>query len=127
MWPFTARVNEKTAPIERIAAVAICRRRRGIEYRSYLLQCECPLLALSGRTRGVARCSLLGAKRTKANQGVMSAPDPKRTKKGSKYRGAAVSYPHPMACYPRSDGVVLNPIQNISVLAQGPSGFSSAG
>src|SRR5215467_5292851 len=26
MWPFTARVNEKTAPIERIAAVAICRR-----------------------------------------------------------------------------------------------------
>jgi len=29
MWPFTARVNEKTAPIERIAAVAICRRLRG--------------------------------------------------------------------------------------------------
>jgi hypothetical protein len=28
MWPFTARVNEKTAPIERIAAVAICRRLR---------------------------------------------------------------------------------------------------
>jgi hypothetical protein len=28
MWPFTARVNEKTAPIERIAAVAICRRCR---------------------------------------------------------------------------------------------------
>src|SRR5215831_5640900 len=26
MWPFTARVNEKPAPIERIAAVAICRR-----------------------------------------------------------------------------------------------------
>src|SRR5262249_14845362 len=26
MWPFTARVNEETAPIERIAAVAICRR-----------------------------------------------------------------------------------------------------
>jgi len=26
MWPFTARVNEKAAPIERIAAVAICRR-----------------------------------------------------------------------------------------------------
>src|SRR5215471_2085060 len=26
MWPFTARVNEKTAAIERIAAVAICRR-----------------------------------------------------------------------------------------------------
>src|SRR5215472_17081778 len=26
MWTFTARVNEKTAPIERIAAVAICRR-----------------------------------------------------------------------------------------------------
>src|SRR5262245_56624630 len=29
MWPFTARVNEKTAPIERIAAVAICRRLKG--------------------------------------------------------------------------------------------------
>jgi hypothetical protein len=28
LWPFTARVNEKTAPIERIAAVAICRRLR---------------------------------------------------------------------------------------------------
>ena len=28
MWPFTARVNEKTAPIKRIAAVAICRRLR---------------------------------------------------------------------------------------------------
>src|SRR5262249_42570102 len=28
MWPYTARVNEKTAPIERIAAVAICRRLR---------------------------------------------------------------------------------------------------
>src|SRR5262252_3006599 len=28
MWPFTARVNEKTAPIERITAVAICRRLR---------------------------------------------------------------------------------------------------
>ena len=26
MWPFRARVNEKTALIERIAAVAICRR-----------------------------------------------------------------------------------------------------
>src|SRR6516164_4859465 len=34
MWPFTARVNEKTAPIERIAAVAICRRLRDARGRS---------------------------------------------------------------------------------------------
>jgi hypothetical protein len=35
MWPFTARVNEKTAPIERIAAVAICRRLRDARGRIY--------------------------------------------------------------------------------------------
>src|SRR5262245_5985081 len=36
MWPFTARVNEKTAPIERIAAVAICRRLRDARGRVML-------------------------------------------------------------------------------------------
>jgi len=35
MWPFTARVNEKTAPIERIAAVAICRRLRDARRQIY--------------------------------------------------------------------------------------------
>jgi hypothetical protein len=29
MWPFTARVNKKAAAIERIAAIAICRRPKG--------------------------------------------------------------------------------------------------
>jgi len=35
MWLFTARVNEKTAPIERIAAVAICRRLKDARGRIY--------------------------------------------------------------------------------------------
>src|SRR5215831_4881935 len=35
MWPFAARVNEKTAPIERIAAVAICRRLRDASRQIY--------------------------------------------------------------------------------------------
>src|SRR6516225_1345138 len=35
MWPSTARVNEKTAPIERIAAVAIRRRLRDARGRIY--------------------------------------------------------------------------------------------
>ena len=35
MWPFTARVNEKAAPIERIAAVAICRRLRDARGQIY--------------------------------------------------------------------------------------------
>jgi hypothetical protein len=35
MWPFAARVNEKTAPIERIAAVAIRRRLRDARGRIY--------------------------------------------------------------------------------------------
>jgi hypothetical protein len=35
MWPFTARVNEKTAPIELIAAVAICRRLRDARGQIY--------------------------------------------------------------------------------------------
>src|SRR5215472_5001179 len=35
MWPFTARVNEKTALIERIAAVAICRRLRDARRQIY--------------------------------------------------------------------------------------------
>jgi hypothetical protein len=35
MWPFTARVNEKTAPIARIAAVAICRRLRDARRQIY--------------------------------------------------------------------------------------------
>jgi hypothetical protein len=37
MWPFAARVNEKTAPIERIAAVAICRRLRGHKFAANYL------------------------------------------------------------------------------------------
>src|SRR6516162_9930348 len=35
MWPFTARVNEKTTPIERIAAIAICRRLRDARRQIY--------------------------------------------------------------------------------------------
>src|SRR5215470_14505388 len=60
MWPFTARVNEKTAPIERIAAVAICRR----------LPPRCA--SQQNRTFNVA----LGHKRTHAVHQPMSALPP---------------------------------------------------
>jgi hypothetical protein len=41
----------------------------------------------------VCFCPLLGVKRTKSKQGVMSAYDPKRTKTGLKSRSAAGSAP----------------------------------
>jgi len=52
MWPFTARVNEKTAPIERICKAAIVR-------------LECPLW--------VKQCPLYPHKRTWPSAVVMSA------------------------------------------------------
>src|SRR5262249_13008543 len=85
MWPFTARVNEKTAPIERIAAVAICRRLRDARGRIYappstanaLLagiaaddgtdchsKSECPLWVISRHTGLLATCPLFPQKRT---------------------------------------------------------------
>ena len=54
MWPFTARVNEKTAPIERIAAVAICRRPRDARGQIYAPPANAGLLALPPMTAQIA-------------------------------------------------------------------------
>src|SRR5215831_3713174 len=64
MWPFTARVNEKTAPIERIAAVAICRR---LPPRC-ASDVQCPLWVISGHMRRKTECPLYPRKRTHAAQ-----------------------------------------------------------
>src|SRR5215813_12877427 len=54
MWPFTARVNEKTAPIERIAAVAICRRLRDARRQIYAPPSNARLRALPPMTAQIA-------------------------------------------------------------------------
>src|SRR5215467_13153380 len=85
MWPFTARVNEKTAPIERIAAVAICRRLRDARGRIYAPPSTANAL-LAGiaaddgtdcHSKSGRRMSALGHKRTKRHLGAMSALPPK--------------------------------------------------
>src|SRR5215469_14828107 len=86
MWPFTARVNEKTAPIERIAGVAICRRLRDARGQIYA-----PPSNGQRRLAGIAaddgtdchstwsRLSALEQKRTSKHVCTMSAYPQKRT------------------------------------------------
>ena len=76
MWPFTARVNEQTAPIERIAAVAICRRLRDARGRIYAPPSTANAL-LAGIAAG--RCPLYRQKRTLIDGIARSALYHKRT------------------------------------------------
>ena len=79
MWPFTARVNEKTAPIERIAAVAICRRLTAALCVTVKSDVRCPLWVISRHLQRKKACPLYPRKRTCAMQLGMSAMGQKRT------------------------------------------------
>src|SRR5215471_10800404 len=87
MWPFTARVNEKTAPIERIAAVAICRRLRDARRADLCSTVKRPtpgLRALPPRTAQIA--TALGP--ALDEPGALQQPSTVHVRFGSRVDGA---------------------------------------